>query len=168
MLWHNRQQESAKCHWVSLHLLLLSAQKDKPVFHFLCILLVHLSFRKKKPSSFFCTALSESLWTCICDHSEGGQCAAGATDPGTLLPASTGTAETKDRSYSTVHFDQKLVVIDWPENPDLGFVAPREAGRQQMRGSSRQGTRLFGQKPAGTPTAYGRNSYLFYGVVYTS
>lgn len=64
VLWHNRQQESAKCHWVSLRLLLLSAQKDKPVFHFLCILLVHLSFRKKKPSSFFCTALSESLWTC--------------------------------------------------------------------------------------------------------
>lgn len=82
MPWHNRQQESAKCHWVSLHLLLLSAQKDKPVFHFLCILLVHLSFRKKKPSSFFCTALSESLWTCICDRSEGGQCAAGATDQG--------------------------------------------------------------------------------------
>lgn len=55
-----------------------------------------------------------------CGRSEGGQCAAGATDPGTLLPASTGTAETKDRSYSTVHIDQKLVVIDWPENPDFG------------------------------------------------
>lgn len=56
-----------KHHWVSLHLLLLSAQKDKPVFPFLFILLVHLPFMKKKPSSFFwChrpgTLLLASAW----------------------------------------------------------------------------------------------------------
>ncbi|XP_041873286.1 uncharacterized protein LOC121659357 [Corvus kubaryi] len=72
-----------------------------------------------------------------------------------------GTAETKDRSYTMGRLDQKQVVIDCPEKPDLGFVAPPEAGRQQMRGSSRWGTCVFGQSlqghpqpMAGTPTYF--------------
>lgn len=72
VLWQELQQESGKHHWVSLH---LSAQKDKSVFRFLFILLVDLSFTKKKLSSLFSTALNKSLWTHICDSSEGGHCA---------------------------------------------------------------------------------------------
>lgn len=51
--------EFSKDHWLFLHLVLFSSQKDKPVFLFLCISLVHLSFVKRNARSFFRQAVTE-------------------------------------------------------------------------------------------------------------
>lgn len=54
--------EFSKDHWLFLHLVLFSAQKDKPVFRFLCVSLVHLSFMKRSVRSFFRQENSSSHW----------------------------------------------------------------------------------------------------------
>lgn len=50
--------EFSKDHWLFLHLVLFSAQKDKLVFSFLCISLIHLSFVKRSSRSFFRQAVT--------------------------------------------------------------------------------------------------------------
>lgn len=75
VLWHKMQQEPGKHHWFPYSSCSSQHRRTSLSFCFLFILLVHLSFMKKKPSSFFCTALNKSLWICVHDSSEGGQCA---------------------------------------------------------------------------------------------
>lgn len=59
MLQHKLQQEFNKYHWVSLHLVLLSAQKDKHVFVFSVFHLSICPSRRWVPTAFSAQAVSE-------------------------------------------------------------------------------------------------------------
>lgn len=165
VLWHKLQLESGKHHWVSLHLVFLSAQKDKPVFRFLLILLVHLSFMKKKPSSFLCTApksldldLSQQWGRALCNVVLVPQTRDLATgiNMEKQRPRAEVTAQcplTRSKLPLTVLKTQTLFLWDLRNRH-----ATNE--RQQQTGNLCVW--------AGIPTTYCRNSYLFYAVTYTS
>lgn len=165
VLWHNLQQESGKHHWVSLHLVLLSAQKDKPVFsfsfHFACLFVFH---EEAQQLFLHCTE-QKCLDLCLWQQWERALCN-GATDPGTMLLASTWKSRGQaQKLQNSVHRPEPSCHwLFWkPRLCFCGATRNRKATneRQQQTGN----LCVWAESCRDT---HSRNSYLFYGVIYTS